>query len=239
MAQPFRARTFFGALVIGIVCAVATEHGKISAAQPSTNSSRPAELRYTADSRQTAVAAQGVANPLRSTSSPSTVPTTARDKIPKSAVVSPPPPAQRFVPNTGGLRVFRRADKPSGMTITNGSTSDGPVGVTASSSRGDLFPQSKFAASTRPPLRVMRFADVHRGAAVVPVTSPQRAKAKAAAEALASSPSSSAKPPSKPTEQEPKLRRLPPLDRTVAPATLPPGTKLPQEPIKIYPTTGL
>lgn len=237
MAQAFRAGIFYGVFVIGIVCSSATGQRHVAAAPPSTNPSRSAGVRYQANSRQTAAAAPGVGNPLRSAPSAPAAPTTARDKVSKTSVVSPPPPAKPFVPNTGLLHLFRRADKPTGMTITSGSTNEIGSGLGAGSSRADLFPQSKFAASTRPPLRVMRFADVHRGAAVVPVTSPQRAKA--AAQALASSQSTSAKAPSDAAEPEPKVWRLPPLDRTVPPTPLPSGTKLPQEPIKLYPETGL
>ena len=72
---------------------------------------------------------------------------------------------------------------------------------------------------------------------LVPVTAPQRAQA--AAPTLAPKQANAGVNSSDPSDGKPNMWRLPPLDRTAPRPTLPSGTKLPQEPIKIYPETGM
>jgi len=129
---------------------------------------------------------------------------------------------ETFVPNTGSLRLFRSADKPVTAPATG-------------TPRGKLFPQGSEGKIASAPVRVMRYEDVAAGAALVPLA-PRPAKSASGnvpPPAPRTPPAATA-----PRDSEPQVQRLPPVDRTLPRPQLPPGVKLPQEPIEIYPETG-
>lgn len=133
-------------------------------------------------------------------------------------------PQKPFVPNTGRLQLFRAATKEDAMQRT--------------SERGPLFPQQSAEARSSATKHVMRYQDVSRGAAVVPIK-PRTKDVVPSARAPAGQKSQPAlvPPPVPEPELDPSVKRLPPLDRTAPRPKLPAGVKLPQEPIKIYPET--
>lgn len=146
----------------------------------------------------------------------------------RGPVPSPPAPAKKlapppksFVPNTGRLQIFRAATKAELAE--------------RALERSPLFPQGTPATRGSVAKHVMRYQDVARGAALVPI----KPRTNDAAPASPNKPAARtpAPAPEPEPELEPELKRLPPLDRTAPRPKLPPGVKLPQEPIKIYPET--
>ena len=155
MAHVVRTGILCSVCMIGIVGAAAADVKKAAAAQPSTIPSRSSELHHKAGSRQTAAVAPSATNPLRSVpSAPPAAPAT-RDKSLTSVLVPPAQPATPFVPNTGNLRLFRIAEKPVVTGNPNAAPAGSSLNAAVGAPRGNLFPQSKFAASKRPSLRVM------------------------------------------------------------------------------------
>jgi hypothetical protein len=133
------------------------------------------------------------------------------------------------VPNTGRLQIFRAATKEDTAERTL--------------ERGPLFPQQSTATQSSATKHVMRYQDVSRGAALVPIKPRPNDAAPPAKTSPAQKTQTQKQPAALPPapvpepEPEPTVKRLPPLNRTAPRPKLPPGVKLPQEPINIYPET--
>ena len=220
MGRVFGAGKACRVVAIGLAFVVVSNRGGARAA-PST--SQPSRSSVASDSLPLRQAPKPApVNPLRDA--------TPQPAPPATAAAMPPAPAGPFVPNTGRLHLFRATDK-STHTVRSGEE------VQPSTARGSLFPAGKMPlAAAKAPLRMMRFEDVVKGVELVPVTVPRRAQAaakdrtpgKAVIDAESARSAASVL----------HLERLPPVNRTAPRPTLPPGTKLPQEPIAIYPDTG-
>ncbi len=120
----------------------------------------------------------------------------------------------------------RDAQRPAAAATDNRSTS--------------LFQRGKLLSGLTPKQRIMRYEDVARGAALVPVAPPEP-KPGLAAPALTAPPAATSSAEraaaDKAAEDQQRLERLPPVRRTPRPV-LKPGTRLPQRPIELYPETG-
>ena len=125
------------------------------------------------------------------------------------------------MPNTGRLQIFRAAEKPIASTLKNGDVHR-------------LFPKGAGTKVQANAIPMMRYEDVARGAALVPIT--PRANTRPTTSTKMQTPTTTADSTIAPEVDAP-VRRLPPLDRTAPRPRLPAGVKLPQEPIEIYPET--
>ncbi|HEY4312977.1 MAG TPA: hypothetical protein VGN12_26230 [Pirellulales bacterium] len=221
------ARKVRGVILAVLLMSVIADPTGVLATPPSARPAQSSAARNRLPSRN--ATASAVANPLRATSPvklPQTVQVTkTNEQAPSSPIKaqSPPPPAveKPFVPNTGRMQIFRAAEKPVITESPNGTGTR-------------LFPQGTIGKAQAGSTPVMRYEDVARGAALVPVKPRTTATAPATSKSQA--------PPAKTgtadaVASEPEVKRLPPLDRTAPRPRLPPGVKLPQEPIKIYPET--
>jgi hypothetical protein len=236
MPRVMNVRLLRGAIVAMLLTATGAGTGTVFAATPA-NSTQPRVL-VTPRTTRSASSSDPV-NPLRTTSatkiSQSAQATKTVQPEDRSATASTPPaptksliePPRPFVPNTGRLQIFREA--------TKANSAERAV------ERGPLFPQGTAPSGSSAKKHIMRYQDVSRGAALVPIK-PRNSDAAIPAQTAPGQKPPTEKQPAAATpppvyEPEPAVKRLPPLDRTAPRPKLPPGVKLPQEPIKIYPET--
>jgi hypothetical protein len=221
------ARIVRGALTAVLFLSGFADAAGVLAATPTAKPAQSSTLRKVQLSR--GAAAPAAANPLRSALPPKTPPpapavqvSQPTDLSPAKATPVPPATSQKpFVPNTGRLQIFRAAEKPV-------------IGVPKTGDVHRLFPKGAVKA-TASAIPVMRYEDVARGAALVPVT--PRANAPAQPSMKLQAPPAATADSAIAPEVDAPVKRLPPLDRTGPRPRLPAGVKLPQEPINIYPET--
>ena len=134
----------------------------VLAATPTAKSSQSSTLRKVQLSRGAATPA--AANPLRSTPPlefPKPAPTAkasqSADRASTTALRAASAAKKPFVPNTGRLQIFRAAEKPIASTLKNGDVHR-------------LFPKGAGTKVQANAIPMMRYEDVARGAALVPIT---------------------------------------------------------------------
>ena len=220
------ARIVRGALTAVLFLSGIADTAGVLAATPTAKSSQSSTLRKVQLSRGAATPA--AANPLRSTPPlefPKPAPTAkasqSADRASTTALRAASAAKKPFVPNTGRLQIFRAAEKPIASTLKNGDVHR-------------LFPKGAGTKVQANAIPMMRYEDVARGEALVPIT--PRANSRPTTSTKMQTPTTTADSTIAPEVDAP-VRRLPPLDRTAPRPRLPAGVKLPQEPIEIYPET--